>query len=265
MEAINLADRLRNLREAEGLSREKLSAASGLSLSVLRDLEVKEGQWNKVRDSTLIKLGKVLGVSIEYLKGEGVNSLGVQIEEMVMPAVKDQKKIADKILSMMANQSIDVSKPLTDHGDMPRPVHLKEDWDEESLCFLEGQRKAFISFLNLPSGEFGDLQDIMIQNASDFAFMHGIEVWDDKILNEKNDVILYPSKEKSWTSGYDIDLDSPIYLSSLGVVEDFCIVEIDSEEDDSNDKPLSVIRINDVLYAVSTDLIVLKGLKVRSK
>jgi transcriptional regulator with XRE-family HTH domain len=62
---MTFADRLRELREAAGLTQEALADATGLSLGAVRNYEqgIREPYW-----STIFKLADALGVSVEAFR-----------------------------------------------------------------------------------------------------------------------------------------------------------------------------------------------------
>jgi transcriptional regulator with XRE-family HTH domain len=63
-----LARRVRQLREAAGLSQQALAGAAGLSISVVTKLE--QGKLTDPKLNTAIALAKALGVSMDRLLAE---------------------------------------------------------------------------------------------------------------------------------------------------------------------------------------------------
>jgi transcriptional regulator with XRE-family HTH domain len=60
-----LAQRIRELRDAAGLSQQALAMAAGLSISVVTQLE--QGQREDPRLSTVVALARALGVTLDEL------------------------------------------------------------------------------------------------------------------------------------------------------------------------------------------------------
>lgn len=71
---MNLADRVRQLREARGWDQKRLAEASGVDRSVISLME-RDGR-NGARPDTLVRLAGAFGVTVGYLLGvEEVNLL----------------------------------------------------------------------------------------------------------------------------------------------------------------------------------------------
>src|SRR5262249_55947318 len=77
-----LARRVRQLREAAGLSQQSLAVAAGLSISVVTQLE--QGKKADQRISTVAALAEALGVTVDELLAEP--------DEPAAPAPKRRRK-----------------------------------------------------------------------------------------------------------------------------------------------------------------------------
>jgi transcriptional regulator with XRE-family HTH domain len=64
-----LAQRVRQLREAKGLSQQALAVAAGLSISVVTQIE--QGHREDPRVSTVVAIARALGVSVDALVAPG--------------------------------------------------------------------------------------------------------------------------------------------------------------------------------------------------
>ena len=73
-----LADRVKQLREAAGMSQQALAVSAGLSISVITQLE--QGQKADPRISTVAALAQALGVTVDELLRE---------EEKPAPSAED--------------------------------------------------------------------------------------------------------------------------------------------------------------------------------
>jgi len=62
-----IGNRLKELREASGMSQQSLAVAAGLSVSLVSQIE--RGGRLDPRISTISSLARVLGVSLDYLAG----------------------------------------------------------------------------------------------------------------------------------------------------------------------------------------------------
>jgi transcriptional regulator with XRE-family HTH domain len=65
---MTFAERLRAARKAAGLSQGQLAAATGLSVSLIAQME--QGHTADPKMSTLLLLGKALGVTVSELAGD---------------------------------------------------------------------------------------------------------------------------------------------------------------------------------------------------
>ena len=64
---MRLGDKVRRAREARGFSQHELARLIGVRPNSITDIELNRRQW--VRSDVLVKLARVLGVSIDYLVG----------------------------------------------------------------------------------------------------------------------------------------------------------------------------------------------------
>src|SRR5262245_57313723 len=93
-----LAQRLRRLREARGLSQMELAVKAKLSLSAI--FQVEQGRKEDVRASTLLAIAQALGVSMDELfrGGAVVSCLMTEADEPAgeVPAAEVEEKPAKR-------------------------------------------------------------------------------------------------------------------------------------------------------------------------
>jgi transcriptional regulator with XRE-family HTH domain len=85
-----IGDRLKELRKAKGLTQLQLSQASGLSLSIITQIE--QGLTADPRLSTLRGFGKALGVSLDALVGEEEETPPKQPKEPPAPGKRPGRR-----------------------------------------------------------------------------------------------------------------------------------------------------------------------------
>jgi transcriptional regulator with XRE-family HTH domain len=66
---MNMADRIRRMREKRGMSQAALAKASGVPLSTLSVIDHGKRQGEKLTVATASKIAAALGVSLDYLAG----------------------------------------------------------------------------------------------------------------------------------------------------------------------------------------------------
>jgi transcriptional regulator with XRE-family HTH domain len=83
---MTLVQRLKDARKAAGLTQQGLAVAAGLSVSVVQQLE--HGAIPDPRASTLYKLAKTLGTTVDALMGDGEHATA---EDVDAPPAKEKK------------------------------------------------------------------------------------------------------------------------------------------------------------------------------
>jgi transcriptional regulator with XRE-family HTH domain len=82
--AMALGDRLQQARKARGLTQQALAMATGLSVSVVHQVEY--GRIADPRASTLYKLAKALGTTVEALMEDGGEAAAPEAKADAPPA-----------------------------------------------------------------------------------------------------------------------------------------------------------------------------------
>lgn len=233
-------ERLITMRSDAKMSRNRLAQLSGVSESTIYKLEKDLERWDDISDRTVLLLSEVFGVSPQYFLGEGegekmsVNFNTTKEAQRGNKRVKGEETLEEtkqvKIVNMISPQptEIDVLKPVTARADLPRPEHVNETWKEQTACFLEGQRRAYFQFINLPNGTMDDLNRFMLEQAQVFVKMHDLPMGTGKSYidgeNSSNAILDEDTKVYLVNEGFfgtKVDFNDPEKLSD--------IVEEDSE------------------------------------
>lgn len=260
MDTSKAAKRLSQLRAQYRYSRRDLSNLSDVSESLLYRLETNPQQWQKATEKTILKISTALNVTPAYLTGsdEGEEDMNNQSDVSVLPSAvstfqktlsPDAKAILmaitryggqDSQMNDAVDLQFDVTKPVTDRADLPRPEHQDESWQEQTLCFLEGQRRAFLSFLNYRDPSFDDLTDAMNREAAKFADMHGFPVTDDDLDDAPDvDPDVFPRTKSVRPQVLD---ESTTFFKKGGLFDTDPIVEADVTISDFS--PRARVKVN---------------------
>lgn len=230
-------ERLKKMRSEAKLSRNQLAMLSGVSESTIYKLEKDTNRWGDISDRTVSLLSGVFRVSPQYFLGEGEDKkMSVDLNQNTATqrgkqqgtGVKNLEESQVKIVNMISPQplEIDVLKPVTARADLPRPEHVNETWKEQTACFLEGQRRAYFQFINLPNGTLDDLNQFMQEQAKAFADMHNLSQGTGKsysVGEDSSNGVLSDDAQfyllEDGIFGSKVDFRNPEILSDI-VVED---------------------------------------------
>ncbi|MHB1955315.1 MAG: helix-turn-helix domain-containing protein [Sulfobacillus sp.] len=216
-----LPQMLRQLRTQAGMTQKQLGLQSGISRSVIAQLELYPDRWMIVADETLRALAQALTVDV---------ALFSQIRDSIpipnnQPEDTLSRNGTGTNLSNYANMILasptlamddDVTVPITDQLDKPAAYHQQEDLNQRGLCLLEAERRSYLTWLDLPTedqtlGTLGAILSAEDGMLAKWAHKHNIpddRTGDTAILGTRTPVYQADSRKANGFAPVSLNLDA---------------------------------------------------------